>query len=59
MKTRDTQRMNKQIRRREEHRKREIKEQLIKLRDVCGILNPTPFEAVENMVHRQQGVKVG
>ena len=42
-----------------QRKRRHMKEQLIKLRDICGIKNPTPFEAVGNMVRKERGVKAG
>lgn len=34
------------------------KEEMIELRDKCGIKDPTPYEAVKNMVHQQKLAQV-
>ena len=57
MKTRATQRVNRVIRDRKQHRKKEAREEFIKLRDECGIKDPTPFEAVGIMVRIQREMR--
>ena len=59
MKTRSRQRVNRILQCREQHRREEKKEQLIKIRNECGIKDPTPFEAVVNMVRLQGGMRAG
>lgn len=57
MKTRATQRINRVIRDRKQHRKKEAREEFIKLRDECGTKDPTPFEAVGIMVRIQREMR--
>lgn len=59
MKTRATQRINRVIRDRKQHIRKEAREEFIKLRDECGIKNPTPFEAVGNMVRAEREMRAG
>ena len=59
MKTRNRQRVNRILQCRKQHRRKEKKEQLIKIRNECGIKDPKPFEAVVNMVRLQGGMRAG
>lgn len=47
MKTRTRQRQNRRTKRREENR--QIKQELIDIRNACGVLDPTPFMAVNSL----------
>ena len=58
-KTRAKQRVNARVQRRDQHLKKKAKEEYIKLRDECGIKDPTPFEAVGNMVRVQREMRAG
>ena len=58
-KTRERQRANALIQRRTQHLKKKGREELIKIRNECGIKDPTPFEAVVNMVRLQDGMRAG
>ena len=44
MKNRERQRAN-----------RKLKEERLALRDYCGIMDPTPYEAVKNMIRQEKG----
>lgn len=37
---------------------RRIKEERLDRRDFCGIPDPTPYEAVENMIRKEQELKI-
>ena len=47
MKTRERQKRNRQAKRRKESLR--IKQEMIDIRNACGILDPTPFMAVNNL----------
>ncbi len=45
--------------RKHQRKMRKIKEERIARRDFCGVPDPTPYEAVKNMIRSQMEMRTG
>ncbi len=58
-KDRKSQRTNRIIQKRVQHIKRESREERIDIHNAYGIKDPTPYEAVNNMIQKEWRRKAG